>query len=393
MERRNFLLFDVKGPTWPLTIICVITAGIGGWLITSPTHNSPIKELPTQASVTGSQPPIPEQPTLPASTIATLAGRAARGFVSTMNESGATGTRIAVDNCYTRAAELRTYKSAAYCVMLDGLYFTREQHMSKRLDYELNEFSTAAATRQRMIDALALANAKSIDVDKQAKAWILLAQRDAAAHACHLFEVRWRPAAHTLQRIGCKGNLDEATLQSTLDEYLDHAMREISSDNSLGEGETSASVEGAGATTEAPVSDSESDCLRFGFGATPEAYVLCRLRLEAVRGQLEIDRQQYDQQLRMHEQRMRVYNEVVVAERERWRNEALLRFGAGMAASQSPRFADGLAAGTAAFLEMPRLPPQPPPPTPPLPVQDYTVTMPNGSQVTCGYADGAVKCR
>ncbi len=381
---------------WGVILLSVIVAGSAGWLIARQGDrlSPPTVPAPTTTEVAAPTTSTTSQYILTQSEVATLAKRVSKGFVDTINESGATGVRIAIENCYTRASELKTYKSAVYCFMLDNLFVFRDRHMSQRLGYKQAEFATPEVAQQRMFGALRNAGVPPENLEVQYKSWMKLSIRDTAAYACGQFEARWSSDVSALEELGCKSSFDNKTMQATLDEYLDRSLREMESNATSGNGDVDGGGDQSAASGEGAANDSQADCLTYGFRRGTSEFSACQLRLEEVRSRLELERQQYELQLRMYEQQVAAYNaqqEAIKQERERRRNEALLRFGLGMANSNSPTFAGGLQDGMAAMSGLPIK--QPIAPEPPPTMQNYTVRMPNGNQVHCSYINNYISCR
>jgi hypothetical protein len=396
ISRWKPMLRKLGTQSWGVILLSAIVAGSAGWLIARQGDHlsAPPAPAPTTTEVAAPTTSTSSQYILTQSEVATLAKRVSKGFVDTLNESGATGIRIAIENCYTRASELKTYKSAVYCFMLDNLYVFRDMHMSKRLGYKQAEFATPEVAQQRMFGALRNAGVPPENLEVQYESWMKLSMRDTAAYACGQFEARWSSDVSTLEELGCKSKFDNATMQATLDEYLDRSLREMESNATSSNEDADGGGDHSVASGEGAANGSQADCLGYGFRRGTSEFSACQLRLDEVRSRLELERQRYELQLRMYEQQMAAYNaqqKAIEQERERRRNEALLRFGLGMANSNSPTFAGGLQDGMAAMSGLPIKPPVAPEPPPMM--QNYTVRMPNGNQVHCSYINNYISCR
>jgi len=116
------------------------------------------------------------------------------------------------------------------------------------------------------------------------------------------------------------------------------------------------------------------------------------MQLDQAKQEAQIAQQQYEIQVAQYQQQVANYQaqqEAIKKERDRRKWEMLARLGAGIANSRSPSLLGAINEGMASAqgLAPPSAPPPPPPP------QNYTVRLPNGTQVYCNYNAGYMSCR
>lgn len=150
-----------------------------------------------------------------------------------------------------------------------------------------------------------------------------------------------------------------------------------------------------GQNRETKFAPNEQTCAGYGFKKGTTQFGQCLMQLDDAQRQAELQQQQYNLQLAQYKQQVAAYNaqqEEIRREKNRRQGEMLMRMSQGMLNSRSPSLLGGIADGLAAANGTPI--PQPVPPPPPA-SQNYTIRMPNGTQVYCNYNStlGYMSCR
>lgn len=143
-----------------------------------------------------------------------------------------------------------------------------------------------------------------------------------------------------------------------------------------------------------PATPNEALCVNYGFRMETAEFGQCLLELDQASRQAELAQQQYQLQLQQYQQQQAAFEaqqDAIRKERERRKWEMIGRLGAGIANSRSPSLLGAINEGMASAQGLaPPVAPIPPPAEPP---RNYTVRLPNGTQVYCNYSAGYMSCR
>lgn len=138
-------------------------------------------------------------------------------------------------------------------------------------------------------------------------------------------------------------------------------------------------------------------CSSYGFVRDTPSFSDCLMQLDLARQRAVLAQQQYQLQLQQYEQQVAAFEAreaAIKRERKKQAWAALGRFGAGMAASQSPTFGGAMADGDAAMRGLPPAYRPPAPPQAPA-YQEFTIRTANGGFARCVYETALreVRCR
>jgi len=111
-------------------------------------------------------------------------------------------------------------------------------------------------------------------------------------------------------------------------------------------------------------------CQKYGFEPNTQSYAECRLKLDTAKNQIELQQAQFNAQMAAYQKQ----KEEIEDQQSRRFWAGVAGMGFGMMGGQSPGDSYRQSIGL--------------PPTPP-PVQNYTITMPNGRTSTCSYITSA----
>ena len=125
----------------------------------------------------------------------------------------------------------------------------------------------------------------------------------------------------------------------------------------------------------------DASCQRYGFAPQTDAYAQCRMQLDNVKKQLQVQQAQYVEQRRVYEQQQAQY------EKEKNRREGLelLRYGSALASGTSPYASENFANANAQVYGTAPVAPRPLP-------QSYTITMPNNKMMNCTFINNIMNC-
>jgi hypothetical protein len=141
----------------------------------------------------------------------------------------------------------------------------------------------------------------------------------------------------------------------------------------------------------------DQTCQSYGYRPSQVGYNDCRLQLDLARQQAEREQARYDSEAQLYREQIALYQaqqEAVKKEKERQKWAAMARYGFGMAASNSPTLAGGMADGAAAMYGRPPVSSPPVQPKPPA-FENYTLRTPSGGYVYCSYSTATryMECR
>jgi hypothetical protein len=135
----------------------------------------------------------------------------------------------------------------------------------------------------------------------------------------------------------------------------------------------------------------EQTCVNYGFKRGTTSLAQCVMQLDQAKQQAELAQQQYRLQLQQYQQQQVAYEaqqEAMKRERSRRQGQVLLQMSQGMLNSRSGSFLGGLNDGFAAVGSNGATLAPPAPPQAPI-SQNYTVRLPNGTQIFCNYNTAA----
>lgn len=136
-------------------------------------------------------------------------------------------------------------------------------------------------------------------------------------------------------------------------------------------------------------SEDDKLCQKFGFQVLSSEYSQCRLKVEIAKREANDRQRTYELVKRRYDQDMSYYEQQraeIERERQRSKDEALVRFGLALMGGTSPYASENFANAGRQVLGMP--PVEPPRPK----IENFTITNPAGRMVSCTASGNNINC-
>jgi TPR repeat protein len=135
-------------------------------------------------------------------------------------------------------------------------------------------------------------------------------------------------------------------------------------------------------------SKEDAQCQKFGFAVVSDTYSQCRFKLQVARKEAEEREKIYELEKKRHELAVARYQQQLAEQEraiERAKGEALMKFGLGLMAGQSPYASENLTNATRQMLDLPPAPQR-------SRTEMFTITNPQGRIINCSARGNSIDC-
>lgn len=123
-------------------------------------------------------------------------------------------------------------------------------------------------------------------------------------------------------------------------------------------------------------------CEKFGFRIGTTGYSDCRMKMEIAKQDAQQMQAAYELDLRKYQEQVARYEK----EKQRQKDDALLRFGLSLIGGTSPHFSENLANAGRASIGLPPIAPSSPQ------IQNFTIMTPSGRLTNCTVMGNSINC-